>query len=458
MGNNNILHRVPLGSCKPDANNTVTAEVAAISRGGGAVAMGLHISVNGDTWQVAGSTAYSTEDARTILRDMVQGGHYFGSCLTDPARKTLREGVQAKASEAVRVMYRTNVKAFEDRAAEAYNVAVTLAGAPAPAAGDPAELEKLRADLAAAKAEADKLRAAAAAPAPASDPVPADLQDLISRTVADALARLQAPAAPAPGVVRHFKFEEVKAVLLAGCAPWLAGEAGTGKSVLCEQLAEALGCEYYYSGAILDEYAGLKGFIDANGVKHGTEFTRALEAAKAGREVLFCMDEADGSTPEVLLVLNNLLAGGAVECMGEVYRMTDNLHIVACGNTLGRGGSSRYTRSIIDSATLDRFHAVTIDYDPAIELASAGGNSDISDFCHALREAGAALGLDLLVTYRGIKRLAKLCELAAVGPVEALRGGILRGLDPADVRALHRKVREVLPGNPWVDTLGKLAE
>lgn len=414
------------------------------------------------------------------VRDLLGWRISWRRCLNDYNRKRPRESVADRAYEGFKASFDRDPELWRSTLEAVCREALVLAGAPAPSAGgaDPAALEAARKEVAALRAELDALKAAPMI-APSAPSAGSSLDSLICRSVVDAVTpqivesvRAQvgalAGAVPTPlqinlsggasrvtgAAVRHEVFSDALQLLAAGLPLWLVGDAGTGKSRLCEQLAEALGCDYFYSGAILDEFAGLKGFIDANGVKHGTEFTRALEAAAAGRDVLLCLDECDGSTPEVLLVLNNLLSGGAVECMGEAFRMSDNLHIVACGNTHGRGGSTAYTRSIIDAATLDRFMFLEVDYSPAIELAVAGGDEALASFARTMREAARDRGIDLLVTYRTITRLrsaSAVCDMET-----ALRGGFVRGLDSSDIQTLLSATRSSLAGNVWREALAAL--
>jgi len=247
--------------------------------------------------------------------------------------------------------------------------------------------------------------------------------------------------------VLHEKFDDLLSILAAGKHVWAFGPAGTGKSVLARQLAKAMDASFHYTGAIMDEYAGLKGFIDANGTKHGTEFTRALDDMNEGKEVVMCFDECDGSVPEVMVTLNNLLSGGVVECMGTLYEYKENLHIIACGNTNGRGGSSEYTRSILDQATLDRFTFVPIDYDEGIESAIAAGDDSLVEFVRALRKSVKNTGTDLLVTYRTTEKLRDLGEV--LGKRKALDYSLKAKLDEGDVNVLRSDM--ALFGNAWFD-------
>lgn len=441
----------------------------------------LCIESSGYQWLVNQSRWLSVPDGCTVeaCKALLSYSVRWSRCLNDPNRKRPRESVTERAWNGFDASLQREPELWCSTLEAVCREALAVAGAPAPAAGasgaDPAALRAAQDEAAALRAELAALKAAA----PAAPSAGSSLDSLICRSVVEAVTpqivesvRAQvgalAGAVPVPvtvnlfngstittgAAVRHEVFADALQLLSAGLPLWLVGDAGTGKSRLCEQLAEALGCEYFYSGAILDEFAGLKGFIDANGVKHGTEFTRALEAAAAGRDVLLCLDECDGSTPEVLLVLNNLLSGGAVECMGEAFRMSDHLHIVACGNTHGRGGSTAYTRSIIDAATLDRFMFLTVDYSPAIELSVAGGDEALASFARTMRETARSRGVDLLVTYRTITRLRSAA--AVCGMKVALQGGFVRGLDRSDVQTLVSATAETLRGNVWRDALAAL--
>lgn len=427
------------------------------------------VEVNGGIWHVSGKSIWSNPDADAVLRDMTSSyGMGFYDCINDSGRKRPRQTMQDRVFSLIRADIEKHSTQWENALRTTYNQAAAIAGAANDAAAN--EIEQLKEQLKAAQ-DATK----AAQDAHAADVARCDVNALIMGSVVDALTpqicdrirervgslidcvptrlevKIRDNVIQTTEAVRHEKFEKILNIVAAGFPVWLMGDAGTGKSVLCEQIAEALDAEYYYSGAILDEFSGLKGFIDANGVKHGTQFTAALETAASGKDVVFCMDECDGSTPEVLLVLNNLLSGGAVECMGTCYVMNDHLHIIACGNTNGRGGNNAYTRSIIDSATLDRFMMVDVDYSPAIELVSAGNDEDLASFARTIRQTAKRCGIDMLITYRAIKRLNKLADV--IGKSDALRGGMLRGLDASDIETLIYETRNTLNGNVWYDAL-----
>lgn len=100
----------------------------------------------------------------------------------------------------------------------------------------------------------------------------------------------------------HEKFDEVANIVNLDIPVYLTGKAGTGKNVICQQVAEALGLDFYFTNAVTQEYK-LTGFIDANGNYQETQFYKAF--TKGG---LFFLDEMDASIPETLIILNAAIA------------------------------------------------------------------------------------------------------------------------------------------------------
>jgi MoxR-like ATPase len=103
------------------------------------------------------------------------------------------------------------------------------------------------------------------------------------------------------GVI-HEMFETVLAFVRNNEPVYLAGEAGSGKSVICEQVAQAMGLDFYYSSSVTQEYK-ITGFTDANGHYNESPFYQAF--TKGG---VFMLDELDASIPEVLILLNGAIA------------------------------------------------------------------------------------------------------------------------------------------------------
>ena len=147
---------------------------------------------------------------------------------------------------------------------------------------------------------------------------------------------------------------------------YLVGPAGSGKTTIAAQIAEALDLDFYVYGSISQDFQFL-GHIGANGEYVETDFYRAF---KHGGLVLF--DEMDGSNPNALMALNAALANdfAAFPC-GIVQRHPD-FRVIASGNTFGHGASAQYVgRNPMDAATLDRFLYIPMGYDHELERALA---------------------------------------------------------------------------------------
>lgn len=272
-----------------------------------------------------------------------------------------------------------------------------------------------------------QLRDAAAAAVPAVDggaPIPAE-QPAVPITSTSSV-----PAQPTPdGKVRHAEMDFIKTILMEGDACYINGPAGSGKSFICEQIAEEMELPFYVSSQVTQEYQ-IEGFVDAHGVYQSVPF---YEAYSGGG--IFVLEEMDASSPDVLVKINTALANGYSTFPGKgLVRMHKDFHCVATGNTNGAGADSRYTgRMQLDASTLDRFEFRTVDYDERIEMMCANGNSDLVNFIHDVRRAIEKCGADVpfVISYRGITKLAKYEKI--FGLKEAMKQSIVKGLDRDNV-------------------------
>lgn len=248
----------------------------------------------------------------------------------------------------------------------------------------------------------------------------------------------------------HHKLDELVALLKAGVSCYLYGPAGTGKTTLCKQAAKALGLEFYMDNKICNDYT-ITGYTDAVSKFVETEFYRAYT-----RGGLYMLDEMDASDENALSVLNSALAGDCAVFpgVGRVSRHKDFI-FVATGNTIGKGANMDYTgRNCLDAASLDRFPAkLYVGYDKNVELATAGGDENLVDLFHALRDASKESGnISLIVTPRALDAINKMRHYYA--PAKALEVFVFGGMEKDDIRTIAGCVRG---RGVWFDALREIA-
>lgn len=251
--------------------------------------------------------------------------------------------------------------------------------------------------------------------------------------------------------VLHEKFDEVLAYVNAGEPVFLVGPAGSGKNVLCSQIAKAMCLEFYFSNAVTQEYK-ITGFTDANGVYHESQFYKAFKYGG-----LFMLDEMDASCPEAVIVLNCALANGYFDFpapIGKVVAHKD-FRVIGAGNTWGTGASYQYCgRNQLDGATLDRFATVYMDYDERIELASCEDDDALVEFIHDFRNACNGAGLNVIASYRSIRRIHNM--ESKIGEVEALRSGLIKGMERGDMDMIYSRMEH--KNNKYCKALATIKE
>lgn len=235
--------------------------------------------------------------------------------------------------------------------------------------------------------------------------------------------------------VAHEKFDTIVKFVANNEPVFLTGPAGSGKNVLCQQVAKALGLNFYFSNAVTQEYK-ITGFTDAMGVFHESQFYKAFKYGG-----LFMLDEMDASIPEVLVILNAAIANRYFDFpapIGYVEAHPD-FRVVAAGNTFGLGANYEYVgRNQLDMASLDRFAVVKVSYDRNIEMNVANGNVELVDFADDLRKAAEKAGIRFIISYRAIGRIAKLEGL--LGLEQTLETCLLKSLEKDDISALLSNV------------------
>ena len=249
--------------------------------------------------------------------------------------------------------------------------------------------------------------------------------------------------------VTHEKFDTIIKFVANNEPVFLTGPAGSGKNVLCQQVAKALGLNFYFSNAVTQEYK-ITGFTDAMGVFHESQFYKAFKYGG-----LFMLDEMDASIPEVLVILNAAIANRYFDFpapIGYVEAHPD-FRVIAAGNTFGLGANYEYVgRNQLDMASLDRFAVVRVGYDRNIELNVAQGNTELVDFAEDARNAAEKSGIRFIVSYRAIGRIAKLEGLLGID--EVIRTCFAKSLEADDIKVL---TSNMTVSNKYASALKKLA-
>lgn len=240
------------------------------------------------------------------------------------------------------------------------------------------------------------------------------------------------------------------------------GRAGTGKSYMAREIAEALGLDFYPQSAINDKFE-LEGGQDPRNGSSGFIETAFYKAFKYGG--LFLLDEADASDNTQLIALNNALADRrySFPVVGLVEAHPD-FRFIATGNTAGRGADAAYnTRQAQDAAFLNRFAIRTeINYDLGIEMKCAEGDSQLVDFGHELRAAMADIRCNEAVfTYRNIKMIKQLTTInplfgeAICTVKEALKDNFFCALKVDTIKAIASRIKK---GGIYKAALNEIAE
>jgi MoxR-like ATPase len=246
--------------------------------------------------------------------------------------------------------------------------------------------------------------------------------------------------------IQHSAFPEILAIVGAGCRNlWVTGPAGTGKSTIAAQVADALDHEFLsFSAGPADMPSRLIGFRDGNGTYHSTPIRKAVEQGE--RPKLLLIDEGDNMNAACFTTLNALLAGGAMEFPdGTCLTRPSNLTVMVGANTWGTGPDREYVgRSQIDAATLNRFPVkLPVGYDPRLDDAVAmqwcRSDEQVAllkswvAYCQRVRATTQELHIKVIISPRNIGDGAAL--LAAGFSPERVAELVMFGDVEDDVRA-----------------------
>jgi cobaltochelatase CobS len=202
----------------------------------------------------------------------------------------------------------------------------------------------------------------------------------------------------------HRVMPKVLKYLDAGFHVMMVGPAGTGKSYIAEQAAEALGLQYAAkSMSPTLPLSDIFGYRDANGNYQTTVFRTVYEFGG-----VFCFDEIDNSHPSILAAINMALANKACSFPDGMVAKHPEFRCVGAANTFGTGADRQYVgRQTLDAATLDRFWTVDVSYDEALETElalSQGGEAEqtteLLTFIRSLRQAVVSTRLPVIFSQR----------------------------------------------------------
>lgn len=236
-----------------------------------------------------------------------------------------------------------------------------------------------------------------------------------------------APDRPEPIRIEgaHPALERVVAWASTRTNVYLVGPAGSGKTTLAEQAAQALGLPFYSSGAVMASYE-LLGFRDAHGSYTPSPLRTCYETGG-----VFLLDELDACSAKALVCFNQLLANGSFTFPDGMIKRHPDFIVIGGGNTVGTGATRQYIgRNPLDGASLDRFVQIEITYDEPLELRLAKA------------EFKANGGTDLDTLHRWVKlvqkvrgQLAGMKSTAIVSPRASMFGarGLAKGLAMATI-------------------------
>ena len=225
-------------------------------------------------------------------------------------------------------------------------------------------------------------------------------------------------------------FENILKLVAAHENVYLYGPAGSGKNTIAEQIAEALGVEFYYQNTLVTKF-DVSGYKNAQGEYEETAFYKAWKNGG-----LFFADELDNSTAEAIIALNAALANGyyTFPNSSEKVAKHPDFYCIAAGNTNGQGATEEYCgRYQMDESSRDRFAFIEIYYNKKIEESICGGHLDILEFVRDLRSVTKSLQIKLICGYRAISRLAKFYDMNTKFVLDSF---IFKGIAKDDIREI----------------------
>ncbi len=221
----------------------------------------------------------------------------------------------------------------------------------------------------------------------------------------------------------------------------LVGPAGSGKTTLASQVAEAMGLGLWtisLSGGTTESH--FKGRYVPTGEGGRFEYVPSPFVGMYENGGVILLDELDAADENVLVGLNTALDNGYMDLPDRVGSPVARRHpdtvILASANTYGSGANRQYCgRNALDAATLDRFVAglVEMDYDRSLEEALVETKA-LRERLWKLRDAVAQGGLRRLVSTRVMVALDKQLSQGILPDVNAALSQLVSGWSEDELR------------------------
>lgn len=235
---------------------------------------------------------------------------------------------------------------------------------------------------------------------------------------------------------QHVCLETTYRAIAAGCAPFLVGPAGSGKSTILTQIADAMGLPFYPMSvnSLTSDY-NIIGYNDANGRYIPTNFRQAYENGG-----IFSFEEIDAGNPNVLTVINNAMSQDKYSFPDKIVNKHPKFILAASGNTYGTGTNIKYIgRNPIDAATLDRFVMIYTDYDTKLEDRLCT-NKEWLQWVWAVRGAVNKLDMNIVVGTRAVLHGEKLLN-AALPRTAVEQMVVFKGIPTTDIEKIRGNIR-----------------
>lgn len=209
--------------------------------------------------------------------------------------------------------------------------------------------------------------------------------------------------------LKHKQLEQLITYSALRLNPLLVGMAGTGKTHAGEQVAEALGLNFYaMSVGAQTSKSDIIGYMDATGNYVSTHFRTAYENGG-----VFLMDEIDAGNSNVLIQINAALSNGMCSFPDKMVKRHEDFVFIASANTFGNGANRQYVgRNQLDAATLDRFAVIEWLIDDELESNLTVGLNGKAWYMavRACRDFVAEKNIRALVSPRATQKGSRLLD------------------------------------------------